>query len=249
MKYLFLSILLSTHLWADPSAPAAADPLAEVKTENAAPVADAKPSITQLDGGRMKIGDITFDPKTRQIRVPCTVNMSEGLIEFAVVHENGKTHESLLVTKCAPTDINIAFKLLRYVASEELYAIEREKGVLSDKFPEVPEATRKAARVDLKVEWEKDGKTQTVPLADWIMHAGTTQSMSQDPWVYGGSMTYDGVFVAESTGDVASIFVSRGSLLLFAGQDNFNDDAWLPNTKRMPAEGTAVQFLIQPHKP
>lgn len=252
MKCIFLFSLLSTLLWADPSVPTAEAPTAEAKPENAAapaaPAAPAKPSITRLEDGRMKIGEIIFDTKTRQVRVPCTVNMTEGPIEFAVVHENGKIHESLLVTKCTPTDINVAFKLLRYVASEELYAIEKERGVLSAKFPEVPEATRNAARVDLKVEWEKDGKVQTAPLADWIMHAQTTKSMTPAPWVYGGSMMYDGIFVAESTGDVASIFVSRGSLLLYAGQDNFNDDTWLPYAKRMPAVGTVVQFLIQPHK-
>lgn len=245
MKLLFFATLLTSALWADPSA--AQD--AAAKTEPAEQAAPAQPSITRLPDGRMQIGDITFDPKTRQIRIPCTVNMTEGLLEFAVVHENGKIHESLLITKCKPIDINVAFKLLRYVASEELYAIERERGVLSDKYPEVPEAVRKAARVDLKVEWEKDGKTQTVALADWIMNEQTTKPMSQEPWVYGGSMMYEGAFVAEQTGDIAAIFVSRGSLLLFAGKDNFNDDAWIPHTKRMPAEGTVVHFLIQPHQP
>jgi hypothetical protein len=62
-------------------------------------------------------------------------------------------------------------------------------------------------------------------------------------------MMYDGAFVAEQTGDVASIMVSRGSLLLYAGQNNFNDDVWLLHTKRVPPVGTVVNFLIQPHKP
>ena len=249
MKYLFFSTLLFGTLWADPTATKEVAPKAEASEQTSATAPPSPPSITRLADGRMQIGEIIFDPKTRQIRIPCTVNMTEGLLEFAVVHENGKIHESLLVTKCKPTDINVAFKLLRYVASEELYAIEREKGVLSDKYPEVPEATKQAARVDLKVEWEKDGKPQTAALADWIMNELTTKPMSQEPWVYGGSMMYDGAFVAEQTGDVAAIFVSRGSLLLFAGKDNFNDDAWIPHTKRMPPEGTPVHFVIQPHKP
>lgn len=226
-----------------------ADPAAAPTAASGPKAADAKPNITRLDDGRMKLGDITFDPKTREVRVPCTINMREGLLEFAVVHENGKVHEALLVTKCSPTDINIAMKLLRYTASEELYAIERERGVLTDKYPDVPEATRLAARVDLKVEWENDGKTETVALADWIMHAQTTKPMAQGPWIYGGSLVYDGSFVAELTGDIASIFVARGSLLLYAGKENLNDEAWLPHTKRIPAEGTAVNFIIQPHKP
>jgi len=197
----------------------------------------------------MKFGEIIFDPKTRQVRIPCTLNMSEGLLEFAVVHENGKIHESLLITKCSPTDINVVMKLLRYVPSEELYAIEKEPGILSGEYPVVPEATKKAARVDLKVEWKKDGKTESLTLADCIEQAQTTKGMGQEPWIYGGSMIYEGAFLAEQTGDVASIFVSRGSLLLYPGQDNFNDDVWMVNSKRVPPQGTIVDFVIQPHKP
>lgn len=229
----------------------AADASAEAKTdEKAAETTEAKaPSVVKLDNGLMKIGEVTFDPKLRQLRVPCTVNMVEGLLEYAVVHENGKIHESLLITKASPLDMNIAFKLLRYVASEELYAIEKERGVLTGNFPKVDEKTRQAARVNLFVEWEAEGKTKKVPLADWVMHAKTTKAMPAEPWVYGGSMMYEGKFLAETSGDVASIFVSRGSLLLFAGKDNQNDDVWLAFTKRIPAQGTAVTFLIEPHQP
>lgn len=241
MKSVIHMICLISMLQAEPAAvpPSAAEPKAP----------DAKPAMVKLDDGRMKFGEIIFDPKTRQVRVPCTINMSEGLLEFAVVHENGKIHESLLITKCSPTDINVVLKLLRYVPSEELYAIEKEPGILSANYPVVPEETKKAARVDLKVEWKKDGKTQTITLADCIAQAQTTKSMGQEPWVYGGSMIYDGAFLAEQTGDVASIFVSRGSIFLYPGKDNLNDDVWIVNTKRIPPQGTNVDFIIQPHKP
>jgi hypothetical protein len=208
---------------------------------------NAKPVITKLEDGRMKLGGIVFDAKSRQVRVPCTLNMIEGLLEFAVVHENGKIHESLLITRCNPKDINIVMKLLRYVASEELYAIEKERGVPSGQFPEVPEETKKAARVELLVEWKKNDKVVSMPLADLLVHAQTTKPMSQGPWVYGGSMVYEGNFLAEQTGDIASIFVSRGSLFLYPGKDNFNDDVWFPHTKRLPDEGSAVDLIIQPY--
>lgn len=226
-----------------------AEPVADESPAPEPKAADEKPAMVKLDDGRMKFGDIIFDPKTRQVRVPCSINMNEGLLEFAVVHENGKIHESLLITKCNPLHINVVMKLLRYVASEELYAIEREPGVLTGKFPEVPEATKKAARVALKIEWQKDGKTHTVSMADCIMHAETTQPMTQEPWVYGGSMVYEGAFLAEQTGDIASIFVSRGSLILYPGKQNDNDEVWLANPKRLPAQGTNVTFIIEPHQP
>lgn len=221
-------------------------PANEQVAEKKTPAAEA--SVKKLADGTMQIGEIIFDPKTRQVRVPCNVNMNEGLLEFAVVHENGKIHESLLTTKASALHLNIAMKLLRYVASEELYAIEKERGVLSDKFPEVEEKIRKAARVNLSIEWQQDGKTKKVPISDWVLHTRTTKTMSADPWVYGGSMMYEGQFVAEQNGDIAAIFVSRGSLFLYPGKDNTNDEMWIANTKRIPPQGTSVFFLIEPTK-
>lgn len=230
------------------TAPEKTDPVPSEEKSEEKPAATAEPSVKKLADGTMQIGEIIFDPKTRQVRVPCTVNMDEGLLEFAVVHENGKIHESLLITKASALHINIAMKLLRYVASEELYAIEKERGVLSDRFPEVEEKVRKAARVNLSIEWQHEGKAKKVPMSDWIMHTRTTKPMSAEPWVYGGSMMYEGHFVAEQNGDIAAIFVSRGSLFLYPGKDNTNDEMWLANTKRIPPQGTSVFFLIEPTK-
>ena len=35
---------------------------------------------------------------TRTIRFPAVINMREGLLEFVIVHDKGKVHESLLRT-------------------------------------------------------------------------------------------------------------------------------------------------------
>ncbi len=225
--------------------PAAVD--ANQGTSAAAEGKVTKPSIIKLDNGMMQIGLVTFDPQTRQVRIPCTVNMAEGQIEYAVVNEKGKIHEALLCTKASPTDVNIACKLLRYVASEELYVIEESPGISSGKYPEVAEATRKAARVNLRVEWTKDGHLQTSRFTDWIIDSTTNKTMSHEPWVYGGSMMYDGKFLAETTGDIASILVSSTSLFLYAGEDKFNDEVWIPNTRRMPEQGAHVTLIIQPN--
>jgi hypothetical protein len=241
--FIVLTLLLAA-LHAEPAAveasqPATANPEAEQKV--------AKPAIIKLDNGMMQIGLVTFDPRTRQVRVPCTVNMTEGQIEYAVVNEKGKIHEALLCTKASPTDVNIACKLLRYVSSEELYAIQDATGLSTGKYPEVSESTRKAARVNLRVEWTKDGHLQTTRFADWIINSVTSKTMSVEPWVYGGSMMYNGKFLAETSGDIASILVSNDSLILYAGADKFNDEVWLPNTRRMPEQGARVTFVIQPN--
>jgi hypothetical protein len=207
-----------------------------------------KPSVEKLDGTRYRIGKITFDSKTREIRFPAAVNMTDGLLEFAIVHENGKIHESLLHTDISALNLNLAFKLLSYPASAELYMIPNESGGLSGDFHEVPEEVSKGARISISVEWDDGGRTRKVPINEWIQYAVTGTTMPSRHWVYGGSGIYDGKFLAETTGDIAAIFITNASLINYPGDDNLNDTVWLAYPKRVPPEGTKVTVVIAPYQ-
>lgn len=210
------------------------------------PVEPVKPSVEKLDENRFRVGQITFDKKTREIRFPAKVNMTEGLLEYLIVHQNGKVHESLLATEISPTHLNLAFTLLRYQASRELYALPNETGGISDKYPVVPEEVKSAARVKIDLEWQQDGKTRKAGANEWIQHAVKNTAMPSGPWVYGGSEFYDGKFVPETTGDIAAIFVSQAALVNYPGADNRDDTVWVAYPKRVPAEGTHVTVIISP---
>jgi hypothetical protein len=212
------------------------------------PLAPVEPTIKELDAERLRIGGVIFNRKTREIRFPAAVNLAGNeLLEFAVVHANGKVHESLLVTDISATHLNLAFKLLRYPASPELYPLMEEDGSVSDKFPEVPADVKAGARVLLGVEWEQDGAIRRAALNEWISHGSTGQSMPADPWVYGGSMIHEGKFQAELSGNIAAIFLSNTALLNYSGNDNQSDEVWLPFPGRVPAVGTKVTVTIAPH--
>ena len=137
-RILIFTGTIATVAMAQESPPAAAEP--------------AKPSVTKLDGTRYQIGAVTFDEKTREIRFPARVNMTEGLLEYLIVHQNGKVHEALLSTEISPTHLNLALTLLRYRPSRELVPLPNETGGTSGKFPEVPEDVKAAARVTIEVE-------------------------------------------------------------------------------------------------
>lgn len=209
-------------------------------------VAPVKPAIEKLDATRFRIGKIIFDQKSREIRFPAKVNMSEGLLEFLIVHENGKVHEALLNTDISATHLNLAFTLLRYPASRELYALPNETGGLSGRFPDVPADIKAGARVAIDVEWTDNGKTRRLPINDWIQHAVKTTAMPPGPWVYGGSEFYAGKFAPETSGDIAAIFVSQSSLINYPGQDNQDDTVWVAFPKRVPPIGTNVTVIIAP---
>jgi hypothetical protein len=210
------------------------------------PVEAVKPVIEKIDEHRYRIGDITIDPRSREISFPARVNMSDGLLEFLIVHHNGKIHESLFHTAISATHLNIAFKLLRYPASRELYFKPSETGGLSGELEEATEEEKAGARIRIDVEWEDAGKTRRVAVNEWIQHATTGAAMPSKPWIYGGSEVYGGKFVPETTGDIAAIFITNSALINYAGEDNQDDTVWLAFPKRVPEIETKVTLYIAP---
>ncbi|MDP3849362.1 MAG: YdjY domain-containing protein [Luteolibacter sp.] len=206
-----------------------------------------KPVIEKIDASRFRVGGVTFDQKTREIRFPTTVNMTEGLLEFIVVHANGKIHESLLITDISPTHLNLAFTLLRYPPSHELYPLPSDTGGASGDFPEVAPEIKAAARITIDVEWKGGDQTRRLPVNDWIQHAVKTTAMPAGPWVYGGSFIYDGQYSPEMSGDIAAIYTAPSALINYPGDDKHDDTVWLPFPKRVPPVGTKVTVIIAPH--
>lgn len=212
------------------------------------PVTPVQPAVERLDETRFRVGTVVLDHKTREIRFPATVNMTQGLLEYILVRPYGKVHESLLVTDSSAIDINLAFTLLRYQPSPELYALPNKKGGLSGKYPQVPAATKAAARISMKIEWDDAGTTRTVPVHEWIQHAAKETMMPQTPWVYGGSVVEKGRFAAEITGDIVAIFTSSASLVNYPGLDKADDTVWFAFPGKVPPEGTKVSVIFAPYQ-
>lgn len=223
-------------------------PPADAPVATPAAAEPVKPSVKQLDGDRFQVGEVTFDKKTREIRFPAKVNMTEGQLEYLVVHENGKVHESLLSTTISPTHLNLAFTLLRYPPSRELYTVSENDQPTPATAQEVPAEVKNGARIMIDVEWTADGKKNRKPVNEWIQHAVKEVAMPAGPWVYGGSSFGEGKYFPETTGDVAAIFLSNAAIINYPGEDGDNDDVWTPYTKRIPAEATDVTVIISPYQ-
>ena len=205
-----------------------------------------KPEVEDLGGGKYKLGLVTFDENTRRISFPAQLNQDEGILEYAIVHENGKIHESLLSTKTSAFHLNVALKLLHYQSSPELFPILDENYESTGKFPEVPEAQKTASRLQVLVSWELDGKKEELSLNDLIYHVGNESAMEPAPWIYQGSYIHDNSFKAETSGDIGAIYITRSSLINFSGKDNDIDEPWIPNQKRIPPIGTPVTVTFAP---
>lgn len=243
---LLISALYCLKAEAEPAPPPVEPSTLPAPDQKVEPV---KPAVEKLDATHYRIGEVTFDQTTREIRIPAEVNMTEGLLEFLLVHKDGKVHESLFRTNINATHLNVAFTLLRYKASRELYTVYNDKGQNIGPVNQVPDEVKAAARVNIKVEWNDDGQTKSCPVNEWISDSVTEKPMPSGPWVYGGSEIEEGRFAPESTGDIVAIFLTNSAMILYPGNDNQNDEVWLPFPKRVPPIDTKVTLIFSPNTP
>jgi len=207
---------------------------------------EKKPAVEKLDEFSYRIGDVTLDKQSREIRFPTKVNMSQGLLEYLIVLTKGKVHEALLVTEISPTHLNLAFTLLRYPASLELFSLTDKNGRVIDEHPKVSAAVKAGARIAIDVEWDDQGKTRRLPVNQWIQHTVTSANMKAGPWLYSGSDFQKGHYIPAMTGDICAIMVDPGAITNYPGDDN-GDNVWFAFPKRVPPVGTPVTVIISPY--
>jgi len=209
---------------------------------------DIKADIKQLNENEIQIGKLVLNKKTREITFDATVEQDEQLLEYLVVNQHGKVHEALFITELRPFHLNVGLKLLGYKESKELFRVFDKDWKPTDKFHKVDAATSKAAKFDLFCEWNEKGVKKSAHVNQMIINATTMKPPEISPWVYGGSYLLEGLFKADSTGDMMAIFTDRGAVANFSGKGREDDTLWTPNPKRIPQRGTKVTLRIKPHK-
>lgn len=204
-----------------------------------------RPAVTKIGEHRYRLGKIEFDAKNREIFIPVTANMREGgPIEYVLVHENGKIHESVFTTKISPFHLQVAMKLLKFKAGEgdifnRLLApefLEKEGGVEADRGDAVV------------VQYLEAGKEDRIPAAETIIDGGGAEPMSDEPWVFTGSVMEGGTFVAETEGSIIAIYLDRVSLLNMSREGADLDDRWGANSKAIPEIGAKGTIILSPAK-
>jgi hypothetical protein len=205
---------------------------------------DPSKAIQKIEGDRFKCGVIEFNQKTREIRVPGKVNMREGPLEYVLVHESGKVHESLLSTAARPVELNIVMLLLNWKKSEAFFDFsEPERGGVPVKNAKNPPVSH----VEVHLEWkDKDGKDQTCRAENWMHQIEKKAKLTVEPWIYTGSIIMpDGRFLAEETGSILALYVDPGSLINNPRDGNEYDDVWIADPE-VPAKETAVTIIFKP---
>jgi len=210
----------------------------------AASLADSTKAIQKIEGTRYKLGALEFDQKSREVSIPAKVNLREGLLEYVLVHESGKVHESLLSTAVKPFELNVVLLLLNWKKSEAFFDFSRpERGGVLVKGAVNPAASH----VEVHVAWkDKDGHDQTCRIENWLHQVEKKAKITEEPFIYTGSQILpDGAFLAEQTGSILALYQDPGSLVNNPREGNDLDDVWI-NDPAVPEKGTPVTVIFKP---
>lgn len=207
-------------------------PLAHAQSEKAeAPRLPAgAPPLRQLPSGLLEIGKVQFDKAKRTIAFDARVNMREGLVEYVLVHETGKIHESLFTTDAQPYHVHLACLFLS--GKNEPARDTDITGLLGD-------------NVLVRIRWAADGVTNHVSAEELVLKLDANQPMTPGPWIYNGSRVIDGNFLAQRDGSFVAIIKDPDALINNPRPGRENDEIWQAIPTKMPPLGALVRFSIQ----
>ena len=203
------------------------------------------PAMREVSPGIFELGKIRLDQKARTISLPATVNKAnDDLLEYLLVTPDGARHESLLVSEVAPRDVHFAMLLLGAKGSGEKHPTELPPGQLSDEFlKKAPKP--KGDTLSITVKWKTaDGSEKSASVEDWLLDPKTKKAVARGPWLYSGSMFFEGIFIAQQEGCFAALVINPNALINNPRKGNDSDEAWTPNTKAIPPVDTPLTLTI-----
>jgi hypothetical protein len=171
-------------------------------------------------GGPLTFGGVTVDADAGELRFPARVNQREGPVEYLLVQDTGKVHESVLATAVRPADLHAAALLLGWAATNRTSATPLR---ILLRFPGTPAAIEAAGTIRL----------------------GGSNEPPALPWRYGGSVEFEGKFLAAQEGSIVTLIEDDTALIQSRHAERVRDDVWFANARALPALETPVEVIFR----
>jgi hypothetical protein len=216
----------------------------EAAPSPAPPSTNAPPNLREIAPGILEYNGVRLDKKNHRISFPGTLNQREGLIEYLLVNEKGKTYESLFATKVVPHDIHLALLLIGLKEDAGANAqVPLPPPTLN--MPYLQSAPKlKGPTVLISVTWTQDGKTQEIPAENWVFNRKTNRPMTSGPWTYNGSVIENGVFLADEESSIVAV-VTDPTALVNNPREGYDDNGiWQVRDEVVPPLDTPVEISI-----
>ena len=231
MKTAWLVLLVFTCLrcFAEPR------PLRPGPDEPPLALASTNPPIREIESGVFQLGTVLLNKSERAVTIPAVINMTQGPIEYLLVHETGKIHESVLRTAAEPLHVHLAWLLLQ---SQRTAPTGNTNQGQAARDLHGPAAT-------LSVTWTNASGAKSFAAEALVFNSSTASPMSRGPWICNGSRVIEGTFLAQRDGSIVSVITDPDALInsLRPGRDR--DDIWFTNTNTVPPINSPVTVTIR----
>jgi hypothetical protein len=211
--------------------------------------------IREIAPGIIQIGDVRLDKTKRAITFPAQVNLTEGLIEYLLVSNAGKTHESLLRTDIQPYHLQLAMLLLGAKGAPPAALTNLPPGgqIVGNKDGRDSTASLPGEAVTITVNWTLKKKTNHVAIEDLVYNLKTKAAMAKGPFTFTGSRLWEGAFIAQQEGSIMATITDPDAMFNNPRAGHDNDEIWQVAPKGVPPLDTPVTVTItlkaQPGKP
>jgi hypothetical protein len=229
-----------TILPAEPTAPPPdseePDPPTATPSVEPQPASDAEQSGQEDAAGRQQdlaLGNVVVNAADRSLRLPITINQRSGPVEYALVTDTGKTHESVFRTDVAPPHIHVALLLLGGVPSDATR-------LAADPLEAVP-----GEPVVISVVWQEQNSEVMHPLEDFITETGGGGTLTPEPWIFNGSIMQASGLAAQASGSIVSLQLDPEALINNPRPGRFNDELHRANSTAMPADDRQLEMIIR----
>lgn len=194
-------------------------------------VQKAVPGIVKISPGVFEVGGCRLSKAEGWVQFDAAVNMNQGLLEYLIVSESGKLHESLLRTTVDPYALQLAFLLIGLEGTSQPLSAQGDR------------KTPTGDRVTVLVRVRDDTSVREVPIERWVRVKDKV--LDHVPWVFTGSVIVDGVFMASVEKSIMAVYHDPVALIDHALEEGAEDEIWFANEKTVPPVGTPVEVVVK----
>ncbi len=167
-------------------------------------------------------------------------------MEYLLVTDSGKLHESILRTSVAPYLIHVAFLLLEDAQQLPPPAAKASGGQASSGPLKNPSKENLPGKgVTIEVTWDEKGAVVRRNAEELVYNIETRLPMKKPRWVYNGSRVSNGVFLAQEEGSIISLITDISALVNSETEGHDNDKIWTVNTNGLPPVNVPLRVTIR----
>lgn len=200
-----------------------------------APAAQVAP-IEKVSQGVYRIGEIIINKSEKSVSFPAHINMNKGLLEYVLVRNGGKTHESLLRTAIEPYSLQVALLLIGMEGTDKPLDFQGA--------PEKPQGT--AVTISLELQ---NAAGKMISLSPEEMCTKNVDNKFEPinnlTWIFTGSVVRDGRFLAQTEGSMIALYHDPVALIDNSSPGGESDKIWFVKEDKVPPVGTPVTVIIK----